>query len=241
MSGCEIMCVITARGGSKGLPGKNIRDFAGKPLIAHTIELAQLAKDYLNRIIVSTDCQKIAKISEEYGAEIPFLRPPHLATDEASSLTVLQHLMTSLREDKGYSPDWVLLLQPTSPLRELKDILAAIKIMNSKMCTSVIGVTETKLQDRRKLLGQQNGYLKPFFETGYPDTIRRQDMNETCLEPNGMLYLTKAKCIIGGSFYGEFSRPLFISGSRSIDIDDIDDFELAEILWKKRFKMCKNL
>lgn len=237
----NIMCVITARGGSKGLPGKNIRDFAGKPLIAHTIELAQSAREKLSKVVVSTDCEKIAKVAVEYGAEVPFLRPPHLATDEASSLSVLQHLIVSLEEEQGYSPDWVLLLQPTSPLRELTDIYNAIDIMNSEVCTSVIGVTESKLQDKRKLMCESDGYLRPSFETSYPDSIRRQDVNQTYLEPNGMIYLTKAQCLINGSFYGERAKSLFIPCARSIDIDNIDDFEFAEFLWIKRFGECRKL
>ena len=114
--GKSIMAVITARGGSKGVPRKNIRDLSGKPLIAWSIEAAKNS-GYIDRIIVSTEDTEIRDISLEYGAEVPFLRPKELAEDNSSSVDTVLHVIEKLEKDYNYTPDYILLLQPTSPLR----------------------------------------------------------------------------------------------------------------------------
>ena len=121
----KILGLITARGGSKGLPRKNIRTLLGKPLIAWTIDQA-IASDYLDKIVVSTDSKIIADISKDFGAEVPFLRPKMLATDTATSVDVINHTLDYLT-DKNQIFDYFALLEPTSPLRETSDINLAIE------------------------------------------------------------------------------------------------------------------
>ena len=109
------LAIIPARGGSKRIPNKNIRNFCDKPLIAYTIEQA-LATPFITRVIVDTDSKEIAKIAKTYGAEVPFIRPSHFATDKASINDALRHLLSSLKKEEGYEPDYIVLLQTTSPL-----------------------------------------------------------------------------------------------------------------------------
>ena len=113
--------IIPARGGSKGIRNKNIRAFAGKPLIAYAIDAAKKSR-YLSRTVVSTESEEIARVAKEYGAEVPFLRPKELAEDTSKVFDAIAHLLEKLKTDEGYAPDYIVLLQPTSPLRTAKDI-----------------------------------------------------------------------------------------------------------------------
>ena len=128
----NILAVIPARGGSKGIPGKNIVPFAGKPLICYTVEAALKSK-YLKRVIVSTDDNEIAKVAKDCGAEVPFLRPSNLSQDDTSSVSVLKHAVKFIEESEGSLFDFVVLLQPTSPLRDEKTIdLASRKNLRNR-------------------------------------------------------------------------------------------------------------
>src|SRR3989344_694173 len=115
MWGMKFLGVITARGGSKGIPGKNIKPMLGKPLIAYTIEAA-LASQVFDRLIISTDDPEIARVAKEHGCEAPFMRPPELAEDKTPHLPVMRHAVEWLKDNEGYSPDYAMILQPTSPL-----------------------------------------------------------------------------------------------------------------------------
>ena len=139
----RVLAVITARGGSKGLPQKNIRPLAGKPLIAYTIDTASQAR-LLDRTVVSTDDQQIAEIARQHGAETPFLRPPQLATDDISVYPALAHAVQWLEEHEDYHPDYVMLLQPTSPLRTVEDIDNSIMIALEKDADGVVSLCEAK-------------------------------------------------------------------------------------------------
>jgi CMP-N,N'-diacetyllegionaminic acid synthase len=123
----EIIGLITARGGSKSIPRKNIKMLAGKPLIAWTIEAAQKSKD-LSRIVVSTDDTEIADVARQWGAEVPFIRPEELARDGSSSISAVLHTVHWLDENEGYCPDYIMLLQPTSPFRTTEDIQKSIEL-----------------------------------------------------------------------------------------------------------------
>ena len=133
----EILGLIPARGGSKALPHKNIRQFAGKPLIAWTIETA-LACPMLDRTIVSTDDPEIADVSRHWGAEVPFLRPAELARDDTPGIEPVLHAVRWLGENEGYRPDYVMVLQPTSPLRTTEDIEAAIQLARDRQADGVV-------------------------------------------------------------------------------------------------------
>ncbi len=124
----SILCLILARSGSKRIPGKNIVDLAGKPLIAYTIECAKRSR-YINRIIVSTDDKKIARIAQDYGAEVPFMRPSEISQDDSTELDAFKHALVWLKENEGYEPDLIVKLFPTSPFRTTKSVDAAIKLL----------------------------------------------------------------------------------------------------------------
>ena len=134
----RLLAIIPARAGSKRLPGKNIIDFAGKPMISWSIEAA-LASKYIDNVIVSTEDNNIAKISKRFGAEVPFLRPKELATDEANSVDVIISVLDNLQL-RNIFYDYIILLQPTSPLRGVRDINKSIELMLFKECASVVSV-----------------------------------------------------------------------------------------------------
>ena len=138
----KVLAVIPARGGSKGVPRKNARLVCGKPLIAYTIEVALAARHLFHRIIVSTDDAEIAEIARQHGAEVPFLRPPALADDKAPMVPVLEHAVQFVEQEDHVCLDWVCLLQPTDPLRDVTDIGAALCLARQGGCDSVISVVQ---------------------------------------------------------------------------------------------------
>ena len=141
----KIISIITARGGSKGLPKKNIKKLQGKPLIAWTIEAAKKSK-YLDKIIVTTDSKEISEVAKEFGAEVPFIRPSHLATDNSSSFDTIKHALNFQEFKNDY--DIVVILEPTSPLRETKDIDNSLEqLIDSPTAKSIVGVCKTEVQN----------------------------------------------------------------------------------------------
>jgi CMP-N-acetylneuraminic acid synthetase len=145
----DILGIITARGGSKRLPGKNLAILRGKPLLTYTCEAAK-ASQRLTRVILSTDDEAIARVGKECGIEVPFMRPPELATDNAQSIDVVLHVLDALHKREGYRPSLVVLLQPTSPLRTGADIDAAIALLLERGADSLVSVTKD---------GKRNGAL----------------------------------------------------------------------------------
>ncbi|MDO8564464.1 MAG: acylneuraminate cytidylyltransferase family protein, partial [bacterium] len=137
-----VLAIIPARAGSKRIPNKNIRDFCGKPLIAYAIEQAK-AVPFIDRVIVDTDSPEIAEVAKQYGAEVPFLRPAHLATDTSGINDALSHLFARLKQEEGYEPDYCVLLQTTSPLREERDIEACWQLMQKTGADTVLTVAPT--------------------------------------------------------------------------------------------------
>jgi CMP-N-acetylneuraminic acid synthetase len=226
----KILAIIPARGGSKGLPKKNIKKFAGSPLISWTIKAAQKSK-YLDRIIVSTEDSVISKISRTHGSEI-IERPRELANDTSSTYDVIAHVISCLRESEKYKPDIIILLQPTSPLRTTEDIDKALDLFIDNPCESVISVYDSghsvywSFQIEKK-------YLKPVFEGKYFKQ-RRQDLPEAYI-PNGAICITTtANLEKYKSFYSRKILPYIMSAEMSVDIDNDTNFKLAELLIKKR-------
>lgn len=226
-----ILAVITARGGSKGLPRKNILLINGKPLISHTISAA-LGSKYLshNPIVVSTDDPEIARISIEFGAEVPFMRPKELAIDEMTIYPVLTHALLWYQEHKGFHPEYTLLLQPTSPLRTSHDIDEAIKIMIDKDADGVVSVYASQPHPflSKKLV---DGKVQNLIES---DTVyhRRQDMPDS-YTLNGALYIAKSQLLLDKqTFYTDNTYPYIMPIERSIDIDSEWEMFLAEMLLK---------
>ena len=225
----KILAIIPARGGSKGLPGKNIKIFNGKPLIAWTIEAALKSK-YINRVIVSTEDPKIKKISRDYKTEI-VERPNHLAEDASKVYDVIEHALNFLSEKEKYYPDVIVLLQPTSPLRNTKDIDGALDIFLKNECDSVVSVYESTPPIYWAMEANEK-YLKPVFDKKY-FSKRRQDLAIT-YNPNGAAYVSNVDNFNRyKGFYSENILPFVMPIERSIDIDSEIDFILAETLMKK--------
>ncbi|MEW6096125.1 MAG: acylneuraminate cytidylyltransferase family protein [bacterium] len=228
----KFLGIIPARGGSKSIHLKNIKPLLGKPLIAYTIEEALKSK-YLERVIVSTDNTQIAKISKEYGAEIPFMRPEEFATDTSPTLPVIQHALKYL-EAEGYIPDFVVLLQPTSPLREVRHIDEAIKKILDTDADSVITLSELEIHPAwmRKLEGDK---VYPFVETN-KSVLRRQDLSPI-YKLNGAVVVSKREVILSGKDWQEQDiRAIVMEPIYSIDIDTPLDFYIAERIMELKYK-----
>ncbi|WP_069650360.1 cytidylyltransferase domain-containing protein [Caloranaerobacter ferrireducens] len=229
----SILAIIPARGGSKGVPKKNIRKLNGIPLIAYTIiEAAKV--DRLSNIIVSTDSEEIAAIAESYGANIPFIRPRHLATDTANSIDVVLHAIEHFEKKGIYYKD-IMLLQPTSPLRDSKDIENCIDLYKKNICDSVISVCEAITHPYLCKKIDNKGRLEDFVLKKEKYT-RRQDMPKA-YQLNGAIYLTSVNVIKERkSFYGDTVMPYIMDVMKSIDIDTELDFKIAELVIKESIK-----
>jgi len=224
----EILAIIPARGGSKGLKRKNILDFMGKPLIAHTIEQAKNSK-YISRIIVSTEDEGIAAISKEYGAEIPFMRPNELASDSSSANDVIEYTVKELEKREGYKPDLICLLQCTSPLRTSEDIDNTINKLFSTNSDSAVSITEAKSNPYwTNILVDDK--LQYFIEKG-KEIKRRQDLPKI-YELNGAVYVVKTNAFLKEKTLETQNITGYImKEENSIDIDNIIDFKIAEIIY----------
>jgi CMP-N-acetylneuraminic acid synthetase len=221
----NILGIIPARGGSKGLPRKNIRNLDGKPLIAWTIKAALKSK-YLNKVIVSTEDKEIAAVSKKYRAEV-IERPLNLAVDTAKTIDVVSYVLKFLQE-KEYDADIVVLLQPTSPLRVTKDIDESIDIFLNKKCDSVISFYEAGPSVFWSFVMGKN-HLKYVFPPGYIKQ-RRQNIAKIYI-PNGALYVISPKNLLKyKSFYGKSILPYVMPEEKSIDIDYEIDLKWAKFL-----------
>tara|TARA_B100000315_G_scaffold255230_1_gene298098 strand:- start:64 stop:795 length:732 start_codon:yes stop_codon:yes gene_type:complete len=230
----KILTVIPARGDSKQLPRKNIINMAGKPLIAHTIETALKVKSLLYRIIVSTDDEEIATISKEYGAEVPFIRSETLAKDDTPMVPVLQDAVEFVEKQDKTKIDWILLLQPTDPLREINDITNALELCSKNNCDSVISV-ERVLSHHPVLMKKiEKNRILPFMINEVEGTPRQKYTPRAYMR-NGSIYLTKRKTLMDDeSIRGDISIPLIMEEGSRISIDSYNDFKLAELLVKER-------
>jgi CMP-N,N'-diacetyllegionaminic acid synthase len=220
-----IIATVCARGGSKGLPGKNIRPFAERPLIAHTI-LQALACTAISDVYVSTDDEKIAEVARSVGARVPFIRPPELASDHAPKLPVVEHLVSWV-ETHEREVSHIIDLQPTSPLREKSDIEAALaRAPNAQL---VISVSRAKDNPYFNLVEQRDSQLVYLCKGN--GEVRRQDA-PAVYALNGSIYVWKRYALAHACVHGMWSVPMtpyIMPRWKSIDIDDLDDFELA--LW----------
>jgi CMP-N-acetylneuraminic acid synthetase len=185
-------------------------------------------------VIVSTDDAEIADISRKFGADVPFKRPPELAAADTPSLPVVQHAIAFAEQERGATYDWILLLQPTSPLRTEDDILAALDLVTEPGTTAVIGITGANASHPKKLKLIEGGILRPFQDDGF-QPARRQDFGYDVYKTNGAIYLARRDMLMQeGSFYGDCPRPLIMPPERSVDIDTKLDFDMAEFLYRRR-------
>lgn len=221
----KILAIIPARGGSKGIPRKNVRLIAGKPLIAHSIEAAKKAH-MVSRVVVSTDDDEIARVGKEYGAEV-IMRPKELAEDKTPMDPVLTHVVGVL-EDEGYVPDVVLLLQPTSPLRMAMHVNGAIEKFLTSDNDSLISVF--KITNNRHEIGPDD-FLVPTFKKSKNRTERPAALFE-----NGAIYISKTHLIKEGRIRGDKIGYYEMDQYSSIDIDVPLDFVVAEQLMIAREK-----
>ncbi len=232
----HILAVIPARGGSKGIKGKNIKRFCGKPLISYTITTAQQSKLF-DHIIVSTDSAEIAKVAKKYGAEVPFLRPTKLAQDTSNIVDAIIHLLDFLASSNGYRPDILFLLQPTSPLREVHDLLDSYKLFQKNKAPALVSVCKTHHQ----VLNIINDRL----EVVNPGSvhINRQELRDTYRQDGSMIYIVNVKEFLKNKTFmpkGE-TAAYVIEKWKGIDIDDPVDFLMAEVMFKNKKHFSKKL
>lgn len=224
------IALITARGGSKGLPGKNIRPLLGVPLIGWSIKAA-LESPLVDACYVSSDDDDILGVSEKLGAGI-VRRPEYLAQDNSSSEDVVDHFITYLQES-GVEADEVLLLQPTSPLRTPEHIAGAVKVFEEQKADCVISVFEPKHSPAKAYQQDAGGRLKGLLSDSAPYAARQK--LPKAFQPNGAIYLFKVTAFeYEKGIPKEKVYPFFMSEADSIDIDDLSDFEMAESVLRKR-------
>lgn len=224
--GKKVLAIIPARGGSKRLPNKNILPLAGKPLIAWTIE-ASLESAFIDKVIVSTDSLKIKEIALQYGAEIPFLRPSELATDTADSISVVKHTLDYFNGEF----DYVVLLQPTSPLRTKDDIDNAFKMLKGNV-KSVVSVCETEHSPLWANTLPEDLSMENFIKHEVKN-LRSQDL-PSFYRLNGAIYISEIEYLFWNSgFIGKLTKAFIMKQDRSIDIDTEFDFKLCDFLIHK--------
>ncbi|MDE2589138.1 MAG: acylneuraminate cytidylyltransferase family protein [Patescibacteria group bacterium] len=221
----EILAIIPARGGSKGIPMKNIQKLAGKPLIEYTISAAKKSKK-LNRILVSTDNEKIARISRSLGAEVPFMRPKKLARDNSTGFDVIKYILKSL-SSQGYVPNIIVILQPTSPLRTTSMIDRSIEILKNSNATSILSVSKVKFHPYSSFW--HNGkYLKPFRQDFENNSLRQKKPD--LYHPTGAIYTFWMETIKKyDSIYGPRIKPMIVPHEVNVDIDSPFDLFISEM------------
>ena len=236
IKGKRLLAIVPARGGSKRLPRKNIIKLAGKPLIAWTIDAAKQSK-YIDRMIVSTDDEEISAVSRKYGADVPFTRPTNLSSDTATSIDVVLHALNELNE-RGEWYDFVMLLQPASPLRTTEDIDCAVEQLIEKNSQAVISVCKAEhhplwcntLGDDLSMEGFLNDEILNLRSQDLPDYYRL----------NGAVYLVDVQVLRGVDhptfFLKENISAYVMPWERSIDIDDQNDLICAEVQARESLK-----
>ena len=220
---CSVLAIVPARGGSKGVPNKNIRELGGYPLLTYTIEAAKKS-EYIDAIVMTTDSEEIARVAELHGAEAPFRRPAHLATDTARTIDALVHAIEWLGE-QGRRYDAVVLLQPTSPLRTEHEIDEAIETFfenNQLGLASVAEVIENPVLTRRL---DAYGILHPILPVC--STARRQDMPKF-YHVDGAIYINRSDDVNKDTSLNDNPIAYVMPKMRSVDIDSLEDFYLAE-------------
>lgn len=225
----KILCIIPARSGSKGIPDKNIMDFKGKPLLSWSIQQAQQCK-YNMKIIVSTDSEKYAEISKQYGAEAPFIRPDKISGDTSTDFECIKHCVDWLKEKENYEPDIILHLRPTQPCRKVEDINMAIEIFISNRdkydsLRSVIPIEKSPY----KMYSINNEELTPLFNEvnniKEPYNQARQILPQ-CYLHNGYIDILNADILKNDTISGTRIYPFVMNNDNNIDIDEKKDIPL---------------
>ncbi len=229
-----MLAVIPARGGSKGLPGKNIKELNGKPLIAYTVEAAVKAEG-IDRVVVTTDDIKIAETARRFGAEIPFLRNPSLAGD--SSLAVDVYLDVVERLGGGCRENPFMVLLPTAPFRTSRQIDEAIQTFRGKNARTLVSVTPAETPAGWYMGISRDGILMPRNYGAANEICSNRQMNEPDYIPNGAIYILDYQLLkYERTYYCNKTVPYVMDRNSSVDIDTIEDFEYAEYLAEKMFR-----
>lgn len=227
IGGNKILAVIPARGGSKGIPRKNIIDVAGKPLIAWTIEAAKKSK-YIDRLILSSESDEIIKVATEWGCEVPFKRPDNLAKDDTPGIEPVLHALSRLPEF-----DYIVLLQPTSPLRRTEDIDGCIEQCIARQANCCVSVTESDKSPFWMYYINSQEVLEPVLQTENEVPSRRQEL-PVVYALNGAVYVAKCQwLLVNKSFLSKETIAFPMSKDHSIDIDSSRDLQLANLMLKR--------
>jgi len=229
-----LLAIIPARSGSKGLPGKNVVTLCGKPLLGWPIKAARKSK-YVDKVIVSTDDEYIAKIAKEEGAETPFIRPTELATDTATSISVIEHAI-SFEELHGHKYHYIVLLEPTSPLTDNEDIDEAMEKLDSNrpIADAIVGVSKLEQADPLfTIVINQAGIIQPCHEREFSLPKRRQDISEHYFF-DGSLYISDISVLLERkTFYHDRTLPYIVPKWKAFEVDDIVDLICIEAIMNK--------
>ena len=236
----EVLVLIPARGGSKGIPRKNIRDFAGAPLIAYSIAAGSQSQ-LVTRVIVSTDDEEIAAVARDWGAETPFLRPAEFAQDDTTDLPVFEHALRWLRENEGYQPEIVIQLRPTSPIRPVGLLDEAIGILlEHPEADCVRGVVPSGQNPFKMWLINNDGQLDPLLKVAgvsEPYNAPRQALPQTYWQTGHIDAIRATSILDKHSLTGDVILPLLIDPLFTVDIDTIEDFQnSARLIYDPRIK-----
>lgn len=226
----RVLAIIPARGGSKGIPRKNLVPICGRPLIAYTID-AGLQSTRITRLVVSTEDEEIATVSKALGADVPFLRPDELATDTARSLPVVRHAVETLEDDENALYDVIIMLQPTTPLRTAQDIDRGIELLLETGADSVVSVVDVGANHpyRMKRI-DEDGRLVNFVEQGFEDMRPRQELPPVYIR-SGDLYISRRDIVMEhNALVGSECRAVIIPEQRAVNIDSPIDLLRAEQL-----------
>jgi CMP-N,N'-diacetyllegionaminic acid synthase len=236
IEGKSVIAMIPARAGSKGLPGKNIRLLCGKPLIAWTVEKA-LKSQYLDEIMVSTDGEEIARVAAEYGAKVPFLRPADLATDTSTTLSAVRHALDHYSDQHSRRFDLVVLLEPTSPLREDGDIDGMLEKLIKEWQTYDSIVSMGEVREHPSIMKRIHGDDIGPFCPELVQTSRRQD-NAPAYFPYGVAYITKTHSLLEEqTFYTARCTYYLIKRYQNYEIDDLHDFICVETVMRQEWRL----
>ena len=230
----NILAITLARGGSKSVPRKNIKQINGKPLIAYTIEEA-LKSSYIDDYIVSTDDQEIKIVAEKYKANVPFLRPSELSEDQSSSSSALIHAVNFMEEHNSCKYDFIIELMCTNPLKNRFDIDSIIEKAHSTNAESVIAVHKLDDHHPARIKKIENDKIIDFC-VPEPNEARRQDLTPLAYIRSGSIYCMRRDFLMdkGMRYGGEDSRPYILPDERAINIDTLNDFRLADLIIEKR-------
>ena len=221
INGLRVMALIPARGGSKGIKNKNIIDLCGKPLLAYTVEAAKTSR-YIDDVIISTDSEKIARTAIQFGAKVPFLRPPELAADTSPTIEAVLHAIATMKS-MGAEYDILALLQPTSPLRTADDIDGAMETFVANGLQGVVSVSP--IHDNPLLIRSiRDGRLEKLLPAN--STCRRQDM-PPFYRVNGCIYINAVTGLSAATGFNDNPIPYLMKSSHSVDIDEPIDLVVA--------------